>query len=580
MELHGVFIILFVMLLMDTVSLNDHNCKATYLKDVCRFGKTFDGMILCLNNETYIRIDYALGGLPNRTVVAQSRYAFYNYTCIPKHLRVYSPFPHWNQSTNLTTIMCDHNNREGFLCQRCKPNYGPSAYTSECHPCHHPLPLGIMLYLFTKLLPATVLYILTMTFRINIVNGPLLGYICFCQVYIIFSREIVTVYNTAFFQLGDSSLKKFLKLCHGLSAVWTLDFLEVTKLVRPFCLSSKLLDIDIMLLNFISVFYSVLLVVVSYILIELHARDYRVISYCWKPFHICLAKLRRNWSASDSIIHAFASLLLLSFTTMQYNAYSLLNSIEIYDLNTSAIVKSHVLFSLPSMHSYSIRRICCTVVVFVLLLVFGGLPSLLLLLHPFQVFRARLRSCCSERVMLRINIFVETFQGPFKDGCSGTRDFRVIPGIIACAILIMTLFSYIPHSSYFLNYTILVFAAMLTFLSVFFAYARPCKQSSANISLTFHTLILALLGAVALLWRQDLSMDTEVLVILFAIMAPLPHLVMFVWVCHNMNKRFQIHSRCLAWLRFLMGRRHMLHMVNMSLLPDRLIHSQEYEELS
>ena len=71
-------------------------------------------------------------------------------------------------------------------------------------------------------------------------------------------------------------------------------------------------DIHVHLLILFTAVYPVLLMATAYIAIELHARDNRVVHFLWKPFGICFAKFKSNWSA---VIHAFASSHMLSSST-------------------------------------------------------------------------------------------------------------------------------------------------------------------------------------------------------------------------------------------------------------------------
>ena len=134
-------------------------------------------------------------------------------------------------------------------------------------------------------------------FCINVFKGPMLGYIIFCQSFIILALKMPAIYvhhlNNV---LADISLL--------LSTTRSLDSLPVTRFFPPFCLSHKLWNMDMFP-------YICSLPCVSFgCLLELHARGFKVIVYCWKPFHPCFVRIRRNWSSSDPIIHAFTSLII------------------------------------------------------------------------------------------------------------------------------------------------------------------------------------------------------------------------------------------------------------------------------
>ena len=583
------FSLLLILSVLCGVSIANNDSDACPLwhylvNNTCKFGKSVYGAVKCIDGVIYLRVDYGMDVFEHGTitVVAQSKYAYHNYSSIPSSLRVYVPFPNGTRPEDLNEFMCNRSNRKSFMCGKCLPKYGPSPYSFKCHKCYLSLSSAIALYLTIKLLPIAILFSLIVTFRINITKGPLLGYIIFCQLHVIMARELENIYQTVIHQM--KAHKILLRIPYFISAIWNLDFLQVSGLVRPFCISDKLWDYDVLTLNFISVLFPLFLVIITYILIELHARDFKVVVFCWKPFHCCFVKVRRNWSASDSIIHAFASLLLLSFATLNYNSYQILNSINIYTVNESHAFKKNREYNHPGIETYTPDFIYYTIIVLVLLFFLGVLPSLLLLLYPIRIFRVRLQTCCSQRVVLRLNTFVETFHGTFKDGCNGTRDFRTIPGLVACIIILGITVSVVGHAALIVNYIDMIFVIFLILLSILCAYARPCKAFSANLSLSFHLMWLAALGGLVTLWKQDFTMDTNVLASVFVITVPIPHILMFLWLCYRLEKKFHLRERSVVCFNRVMGQTKFgkrLVGVQTPLLPDRLLNSgQYYRELA
>ena len=158
-------------------------------------------------------------------------------------------------------------------------------------------------------------------------------------------------------------------------------------------------------------------------------RNCRVVVICWRPFHLCFGRVRRNISASDKAIHAFASLWLLSFVNINYSTFDLMHSIDVYSPNATKKVITNVLYNCPHVHYHIQKYIPCLTVVVTLLTLFSAIPSLLLALYPITWFRRRLEHCCSNRYLTRVTIFIDTFHEPFKDGSDGTCDYRMIPGI-------------------------------------------------------------------------------------------------------------------------------------------------------
>ena len=98
--------------------------------------------------------------------------------------------------------------------------------------------------------------------------------------------------------------------------------------------------------------YPVLLVILTYVLIELHDRNVRVVACFLKPFQVCLSFLglhRRDMKSS--VISTFASLILLSYVKFLILSNDLLLPIQVYyELNGT----SHLyLFYLPTVKYFS-----------------------------------------------------------------------------------------------------------------------------------------------------------------------------------------------------------------------------------
>ena len=372
----------------------------------------------------------------------------------------------------------------------------------------------------------------------------MLGYIIFCQVFIISVRVNATYIETVKVQLNHG-YQFILKLSTKFCMVWSLN---ATGIFQPICISDKLNDFDVLFINYVlSVLFPLCLVAITYILIELHARH---VIFCWKPFHGCFDKFGRNWSSSDSIIHAFASLMYLSFTVLNFNFYELLSVSRMYHNNHPLKI---FLLNLPTTHGYSPLIICYLTVVVLLLIIFGVLPSLLLLLYPLQTFRTLLNRVCPPRIQLQLNIFVETFQAPFKNGCKGTRDFRITPGLVACMILFMNTLCCIAHVAHFGKYLVSTLVVCFVLLSMLIAYARPCKSYTANLSVIFHSMWLLALSALMLLWRQDFIMSTKLLAHVFVFFVSVPHLLILLWLCYILQKKLNLWKRVVACFSCVMG---------------------------
>ena len=162
----------------------------------CQCGPTLQGGY---DDGVYLRVDYIMtwDTATNQTLAARNNYGYGydNYSTIIH--RVYTLMP--NDSQYLNETMCAPNNREGFLCEDCVPGYGPTAYSPKCINCReHSTLSAIALFLTLKLGPITVMFTLLMIFRINVTQGPIFGYVLYCQAHIIIICSIGSVEQTVY----------------------------------------------------------------------------------------------------------------------------------------------------------------------------------------------------------------------------------------------------------------------------------------------------------------------------------------------------------------------------------------------
>ena len=116
------------------------------------------------------------------------------------------------------------------------------------------------------------------------------------------------------FQISEDSYCNniFSRIVFTLVNIWSLDFFRYA--IPPFCVSREVSDLHVVLLQYVSVFYPLLLVVITYIGIELHARNFYPVVILWKPCHRVFALLRRSIDPRSSIIAAFATFISLALS--------------------------------------------------------------------------------------------------------------------------------------------------------------------------------------------------------------------------------------------------------------------------
>ena len=172
-----------------------------------------------------------------------------------------------------------------------------------------------------------------------------------------------------------------------------------------------------------------LLILITYVLIQLHAHDYKVVVAVWKPFHRCFAKVRRSWNPQASIMNTFAIFLFLSFSKILFISHYSIKRTTIIILNSTVQSKIHDrLYYDPRIQMYSHQHIPFVVLSYTLTTAFVYIPIILLCCYPTKCFKKILSRCCGRKKVV-IDMFMDTFQGYYKDGTSETYDWRSLSGL-------------------------------------------------------------------------------------------------------------------------------------------------------
>ena len=265
--------------------------------------------------------------------------------------RLYSEMP--SNASQLDEFMCGPYNRKGLLCGECKDGYGPAVYSlsRKCVKCSSNMLKYFIstIYLLLQFCPTTLIFICLVIFRFKITSGPMLGYLLFCQaIMITLTGQHYFTYD--YIQSNVSlSLRALLLVSVTVSQFWNLQFFWA--IIPPFCISEKLNSIDVHMLNFIPAIYPFVLFVTSCILMELHARNYRIVGILWKPFRIILSKAGITTVTSDALFHAFASLIFLSNISVLFATCNIV--VLMYIHNSTGFVQERVVYIDPTVQAFN-----------------------------------------------------------------------------------------------------------------------------------------------------------------------------------------------------------------------------------
>ena len=175
-------------------------------------------------------------------------------------------------------------------------------------------------------------------------------------------------------------------------------------------------------------------------------------------------------------------------------------------------------------------------------------------------------------------MFVESFQGQYKDGTNSTRDFRMVSAsFLILRILIVA--SFLDH--HYLKLNSLGQTLLLASVSSFYAIIRPYKS---NFMCTCDILILLLLEVLSVLASTPITRSYLRYVLLTMLLLGVPHMVLILYICYVLAKKAGI-THCLKRKYEILKRR--IHASGVGTdaeaesdtdsLPDRLINPQRYE---
>ena len=169
-------------------------------------------------------------------------------------------------------------------------------------------------------------------------------------------------------------------------------------------------SLTVLALDYAVAIYPLLLTVLFYFLIELHARNFRIVVFLWKPFYRLLTLVRRNWDSRTTVIDAYATFFVLSYTKIAYVSADLLIPVRAYSLNNNSarwvLYYDATVDYLGREHlPYAILAIICLVLLMV--------PTITLFLYQLSWFQ-KILSCLRLQSHI-LTALMDSFQGGYKD---------------------------------------------------------------------------------------------------------------------------------------------------------------------
>ena len=530
----------------------------------CQCGDYLHGACICDSDQVYLTVCYCMTyNEDTRDTVAGLCY----YSCFNNFFQ-YSRYLIPQNVSDLNEMMCGDVNRDGQLCGSCKEGFAPPVYSydlqcvhaSQCT--HHST---WWKYIVVAFLPLTVFYIMVIVFRISATSPALNGFVLVSQ---ILTLPIVIRGFELYLHLKPQFLSNVpVDIVASVYGIWNLDFFRTV--YTPFCLHPEMSNIQALALDYIIAVYPLILITVTYILVELHDWGFRPIVWLWRPFHRCFVRFRRQWDIRTSLIDAFATFFLLSYVKLLSVSFDLLFPVSITDVNGHTL-SSMYLFLDATVEYFGKDHLPYGIVATVILVVFIICPVVLLCVYPCRCFQRCLNRC---RFQCRVlHTFMDVFQGGYKDGTNGTRDCRYFAAVyLMVRIATFVLFALTLSYSYFY-----LASSLFIVLAMSVAIVQPYKSNTYNIVDSVLLLTPAFLYSSIMSFTVLHSLfNTNSVAIVFVCIALLvPLLYITRTVLHWIFKK--------GWLIKILGSnvclkfRRVQRAHSEESLPDRLIHAEAY----
>ena len=326
-------------------------------------------------------------------------------------------------------------------------------------------------YMAVSLLPVTAFFVFVIIFRVSATHPKLNGFILCIQI-LMCPPNMRMLENTIRSDRVPATQRPIIQAFASFFGIWNLDFIRLV--YTPFCLQPHTNTLQVIALDYIIAVYPLLLIVLSYLLVTLYDRNVKIIVWLWKPFVPLFIRFRRQWNIRSSLVDAFATFLLLSYVKILSVSVDLLMPVLVHDQNGHRLPQLY-LFNQGDVAFFGShhRPYACLALFF--LLTFTLLPMLLLFLYPCSCFQV-----CLNRTGCRcqsLHIFMDTFQGHYKDGTNGTRDLRFFSGLNLLLRVVVYTSTVVTYQIFSYAYT----SSVIVVAAVSVALAQPYKNYYYNV---------------------------------------------------------------------------------------------------
>ena len=412
----------------------------------------------------------------NKTVVARCQYYL---LCINEHnvtVDRYIVLP--DDIAELNDYVCGPMNRKGIICSECIEGFGPSltSLSFQCTDCTNAW-YGVPLFLFLELVPVTILYLIIFFFRISLASAPMTAFVLYSQL-AVYAVSRVDAESRSIMQLESPYGYRSMISLISFYSIWNLDFFRFV--LPQFCISPRLRIINVVILSYLSAFYPLFLIGISYMCTKFSVFQCKPTLFLQSKVQKYFLKSKRAFNIKNSIVDVFASFLLLSSTKLMLIFSTFLGSTRI--INVDGTVMTTRLGVDPSVLYFGTEHI--PYFFFATFSLIGPvlISALLLTLYPIKSFRSvLLKLRIGGHLKAALSIFVEKFHSCYRDGLGGGRDMRSFAGFyFLVRALALIIAAFLPAYKYGIA-TWVTASTLFGGSGILIAVVRPYKKAYMNV---------------------------------------------------------------------------------------------------
>ena len=440
-------------------------------------------IIYCANNEFYILIDFVMSTNSSSITIGKVGFELHSSSGRKYPFICYRKIP----LQNVNAFFCNHSHRQDYLCATCQDGYGISIYTYYGLPCASRCSdYGIVFYLLLEIGFSTLFFALVFSFGISANSSKWNGFIFYSQII-----AIAISTNPLVFTVVSQEGHHLPAILHSLYGIWNMDYFRLA--IRPFCVSKTISTLGAVSCGYIAALWPLILIILLSLAMNLHKRNTKVAVYLWHYIKKISCNRTQKHLAGTNLIHVFATFFLLCYLKAIYTSFAILQITVPLDLDmeTRTLVPKWSLSADPHIAYFSRGHLPYAIPALVVIFILGVILPLLLVLYTTRCNKILFRQ--TGRGWNALKIFIDAFQGSYKDGTSGTRDYRAVSALYVVLRLIMGIiyggFFQLIQGSGSDSYVYSITAFLFIILAGFFGLARPYKTRRHNLlDVLLHTL--------------------------------------------------------------------------------------------